>query len=292
MREEGRRGEGALLAVEPSGGLWRRSPRAAAEAFERIVHRGAPPGLGGDSALSRVVLDAKPMSTRKASGLAINALAPVMPTLVGGSADLAGSNQTSIKNGGDVQRGAYGGRNFSFGVREHAMGSVMNGLALHGGFRPFGGTFLVFSDYMRPAIRLAALMRMPVVYVFTHDSVGLGEDGPTHQPIEHLAALRATPNLNVVRPASANETALAWRFAIEQTDHPTAMALSRQGLPAGDPASVPDDAIHRGAYSTARVQLGFDAGRHPDRDGIRGENDIGGGAADLLEAEGITARAW
>ena len=149
------------------------------------------------------------------------------------------------------------------------MGAIVNGLTLHY-LRGYGATFLIFSDYMKAAIRLAALMRMPSIFVYTHDSIGLGEDGPTHQPIEQLATLRATPNLNVVRPAGANETALAWRFAIEQTETPTAMALSRQGLPTWDPAGVPDDAIHRGAYIAARVREGRDARRDPDRDRLRG----------------------
>src|SRR5213078_2640275 len=152
------------------------------------------------------------------------------------------------KRGGDVAAGNWGGRNIHFGVREHGMGAILNGLALHGGVRPVGSTFLIFSDYMRPPIRLAALARLPVIYVFTHDSIGLGEDGPTHQPIEQLAGLRAIPNLNVVRPAGYNETGLAWRFALQQTETPTLLALSRQGVPLWDPAAVPGDAIDRGAY--------------------------------------------
>jgi transketolase len=189
----------------------------------------------------------KPIATRAASGKAIQWAAKVVPQLIGGSADLASSNNTDIDGGGDVVPGEFSGRNLHYGVREHAMGAITNGLGLHG-FRAFGGTFLTFSDYMRGALRLAALMKLPSIWVYTHDSIGLGEDGPTHQPIEHLAALRAMPVMNVVRPADANETALAWRFALRSKDAPTAFALSRQNLPILDPAKVPDDAIERGAY--------------------------------------------
>ncbi len=189
----------------------------------------------------------KPVATRKASERAIQWAAKSVPHLIGGSADLATSNNTDIKDGGDVEKGAYGGRNIRFGVREHGMAAIVNGLGLHG-FRAFGGTFLTFSDYMRGAVRLSALMKLPSIWVYTHDSIGLGEDGPTHQPVEHLAALRAMPRLNVVRPADANEAALAWRFALRRDDGPTAFALSRQNLPIIDPAAMPDDAIERGAY--------------------------------------------
>jgi transketolase len=167
------------------------------------------------------------------------------------------------------------------------MGAIVNGLTLHY-MRAYGATFLIFSDYMKAAIRIAALMRMPSIFVFTHDSIGLGEDGPTHQPIEQLAALRATPNLNVVRPAGANETALAWRFAIEQTETPTAMALSRQGLPTWDPAGVPDEAIHRGAY----ILRESSQGSSPDVILIAtgSEVHVCNGAVDLLEQDGIATR--
>src|SRR5436190_19431436 len=154
--------------------------------------------------------------------------------MVGGSADLAPSTLTLIKDGGDVEAGEYGGRNLHFGIREHGMGATVNGLVLHG-FRAFGSGFLIFSDYMKGAIRLASVMRIPAIFVFTHDSIGLGEDGPTHQPIEQLAMLRAQPNLYVIRPAGANETGLAWKFALEQTETPTVIALSRQGLPVWRP---------------------------------------------------------
>jgi transketolase len=189
----------------------------------------------------------KPIATRKASEATIQWAAARVPQLVGGSADLAPSTNTDIDGAGDVERGSFGGRNLRFGVREHGMGAVVNGLALHG-FRAYGATFMTFSDYMRGAIRLSALMRLPAIWVYTHDSIGLGEDGPTHQPIEQLAALRAVPRLNVVRPADANETALGWRFALRTLDAPTAFALSRQNLPILDPDAIPDDAIERGAY--------------------------------------------
>ena len=188
-----------------------------------------------------------PIATRKASATAIQWAAKAVPHLIGGSADLATSNNTDIDDAEDVEKGAYGGRNLRFGVREHAMGAIVNGLTLHG-FRAYGGTFLTFSDYMRGALRLSALMKLPSIWVYTHDSIGLGEDGPTHQPIEQLAGLRAMPRLNVVRPADANETVLGWLFALRNFEAPTAFALSRQNLPILDPKEIPDDAIERGAY--------------------------------------------
>jgi transketolase len=183
------------------------------------------------------------MATRKASGEVLTAIVPVLPELWGGSADLAESNNTTPKGepsflpedrqSKQFPGGPYG-RVLHFGVREHAMGSILNGIALHGGTRPYGGTFLVFSDYMRPAVRLAAIMQLPVTYVWTHDSIGLGEDGPTHQPVEHLAALRAIPGLDVVRPSDANETAVAWRTILEHTDRPAGLCLTRQDVPTWD----------------------------------------------------------
>jgi transketolase len=175
--------------------------------------------------------NAKPMATRAASGEVINALAPHMPMLIGGSADLGPSNNTDIKEGGSFEAGTYEGRILHFGVREHAMGATMTGISLNGGLIPYGGTFLTFSDYMKPAIRLAALSEVQVIYVFTHDSIGLGEDGPTHQPIEQLAGLRAIPHLFVIRPADAHEVREAWRIAILRRKHPTALALTRQKVP-------------------------------------------------------------
>ena len=173
----------------------------------------------------------KPMATREASGKIINALAVKLPSLMGGSADLAPSTKTIIKDGGDFGADNYGGRNMHFGVREHAMGAIANGMALHGGIIPYTATFLIFYDYMRPPVRLAAMMHQRVIFVYTHDSIGLGEDGPTHQPVEQLAGMRAVPNLNVIRPADAVETAAAWKVAIESKNSPTALVLTRQKLP-------------------------------------------------------------
>ena len=177
------------------------------------------------------------LATRAASGKILNALSEKIPALMGGSADLAPSNNTIIAASHDFQKDAFDGRNIRFGVREHAMGAILSGLALHGGIRPYGGTFLVFADYFRSSIRLAAMMKLPVIYVLTHDSIAVGEDGPTHQPVEHVASLRAIPGLTVFRPADANETAAAWRQAIQNTDGPTALVLSRQKLPILDPDS-------------------------------------------------------
>jgi transketolase len=214
----------------------------------------------------------KPVPTRVASSQVLNAIAPKLPTLIGGSADLNPSTQTALKGQGDFQnpqvagpgtQGAvggvwgYSGRNLHFGVREHAMGTILNGLALHGGIRPYGATFLVFSDYMRPPMRLAAMMKLPVIYVFTHDSVGLGEDGPTHQPVEQLAALRAIPGLTVIRPADANETAVAWRVAIVHRQGPVVLALTRQNVPVIDRTRYASaEGLARGAYVLAEAASG------------------------------------
>ncbi|MGB9498331.1 MAG: transketolase [Dissulfuribacterales bacterium] len=193
-----------------------------------------------------------PIATRSASGAVLNAAAESIPSLIGGSADLAPSNKTIINASTDFQKNNYGGRNIRFGVREHAMAGILNGMSLHKGLRPFGGTFLVFADYMRPSIRLAALMKQPVIYVFTHDSVAVGEDGPTHQPVEHLAALRTIPNLTVIRPCDATETSAAWRQAIKTTDSPVALILSRQKLPVIDRKQYPAaDLLANGAYILA-----------------------------------------
>ncbi|HEX7125018.1 MAG TPA: transketolase C-terminal domain-containing protein, partial [Thermodesulfobacteriota bacterium] len=225
------------------------------------------------------------MATREASGKVLNAVAPRLPELIGGSADLAPSNNTLVKGGGDYGAGRYGGRNLHFGVREHAMGAIANGLALTGGIIPYTGTFLIFSDYMRPPIRLACLMEQRVVYVFTHDSVGLGEDGPTHQPIEQLMALRAVPHLVVIRPADAVETVGAWRAALERRDGPTAIALTRQKLPIQAGTSV--EGTLRGGYVLAEA----DGGR-PDviLIGTGSEVDLAMKARADLAAGGIRAR--
>ena len=189
------------------------------------------------------------LATRAASGKVLNALAPTITELIGGSADLTPSNNTLIKGEGDFSATDRAARNLRFGVREHAMAGILNGMALHGGVLPYAGTFLIFSDYMRPAIRLAAMMRRHVIYVFTHDSIGLGEDGPTHQPVEMLASLRAIPGLVVLRPADANEVSWAWRIAIERRDGPTALALTRQNLPILDRAQLGSaDGVARGGY--------------------------------------------
>ncbi len=220
-------------------------PKQAAELKRIVAHQGLPENW--NEGLPEFSAEDKPIATRVASGKSIQWAAGQVPELVGGSADLASSNNTDIEEGGDVVKGDYGNRNYHFGVREHAMGAIVNGLGLHG-LRAFGGTFLTFSDYMRGAVRLSALMKLPSIWVWTHDSIGLGSDGPTHQPVEHLAALRAIPNLSLVRPADANEAALGWQFALSHDDRPTAFALSRQNLPILDPAKVPADAIERGAY--------------------------------------------
>jgi transketolase len=188
-----------------------------------------------------------PMATRAASGKVLNAVAPKLPTLIGGSADLAPSNKTYLTESHDFQKDAYDGRNIRFGVREHAMGGIMSGMFLHHGLRPFGGTFLVFSDYLRPALRVAAIMKIPVIYIFTHDSIAVGEDGPTHQPVEHLACLRAIPGLTVIRPADATETAQAWRQALKTTTGPVVLILSRQKLPVLTFGAI-KNGLEKGAY--------------------------------------------
>ncbi|MGE6718350.1 transketolase [Peribacillus frigoritolerans] len=193
--------------------------------------------------------EGKTLASRASSGEVLNAIAKKVPSFIGGSADLAGSNNTAIKGETDLLPGNYSGRNIWFGVREFAMGAALNGMALHGGLKVYGGTFFVFSDYLRPAIRMAALMGLPVNYVFTHDSIAVGEDGPTHEPIEQLASLRAMPNLGVIRPADGNETAAAWKVAMESTNKPTALVLTRQGLPTiKDTSETAYEGVSKGAY--------------------------------------------
>ncbi len=226
-------------------------------------------------------------ATRAASGKVLNAIAPRLPELIGGSADLTGSNLTEIKGSRSVAAGGLGERNFHFGVREHAMGAVLNGLAYHGGLLGFGGTFLIFSDYMRPSIRLAALAHLKVIYVFTHDSIGLGEDGPTHEPVEHLAALRAIPNLAVIRPSDATETVEAWRAAIRHEGGPIALALTRQKLSVVDRSRfAAAEGLHRGAYVLA------DAAGGPEVILLAtgSEIEIALAAHEQLTREGIAAR--
>ena len=250
-------------------------PAPAAE-LQRVLAGKLPSGWSG--ALPTFEAGEK-MATRAASGAVLNAIAEAVPELVGGSADLAPSTDTYLRGYGDIACEEFAGRNFHFGVREHAMGAVLNGIALHGGFRVYGGTFLVFSDYMRPPIRMAALMKLPVVFVYTHDSIGMGEDGPTHQPIEHLVGLRAIPNLVVLRPADANETAAAWRVALQRTDGPTVLVFSRQGLP----VLRPGGALERGAYV---VEDGTDIVLI----GTGSEVSLCLAARELLSKEGVAAR--
>jgi transketolase len=225
------------------------------------------------------------VATRKASHDVIQWVAANVPEFIGGSADLAPSTLTTIDGGGSVERSNYSGRNMHYGIREHGMGAIVNGMVLHG-LRPFGSTFLIFSDYMKGAMRLSALMGIPSIWVFTHDSIGLGEDGPTHQPIEQLAHLRATPNLCVVRPAGANETARAWQFAVNRQDGPTVLALSRQGLPIWDPKAVPADAITRGGYVLRNKSGKADV----IVIGTGSEVHVSNSAIDLLEEQGVHAR--
>ncbi|MFH0788340.1 MAG: transketolase C-terminal domain-containing protein, partial [Pseudomonadota bacterium] len=210
---------------------------------------------GWDQEIPIFPADPKGTATRVASGTVLNALASRLPNLIGGSADLAPSNKTMLKGSTNFAADHYDQRNFHFGVREHGMGSILNGMALHGGVIPYGGTFLIFSDYMRPPIRLAAMMGLKVIYVFTHDSIGLGEDGPTHQPVEQLAGLRLIPNLTVIRPADANETAEAWRMALKIEGGPVALILTRQNLPTLDrDLMAPADNLAYGAYVLNRLE--------------------------------------
>jgi len=259
-RELAERGRAAREAWQPGFDRWAQDNPERKALLDRMVTRSLPAGWADALPTFPAEKDGKPnsLATRAASGKVLGALAGVLPELWGGSADLAESNNTTMEGEpsfipADRQTkewsgGPYG-RTLHFGIREHAMGAIMNGITLHGGTRVYGGTFLVFSDYMRPPVRLAALMKLPTIYVWTHDSIGLGEDGPTHQPIEQLAALRAIPGLDVVRPADANETAVVWRQVLEHTDRPAGLALSRQGLPVLDADRVAD--AGKGGYVLA-----------------------------------------
>jgi transketolase len=259
-------------------------PERAAE-LELVMERKLPDGW--DAEPPRFDPADGKVATRKASNQVIQWAAERVPQLVSGSADLEPSTLTLIDAGGSVTRDDYSGRNVHYGVREHAMGAIVNGLNLHG-LRAFGSTFFNFLDYQKPAVRLAALMHLPSIAVYTHDSIGLGEDGPTHQPIEQLATLRAQPNTYVIRPADANETALAWRFAIREEDSFVALVFSRQGLPIQDPDAIPDDAIERGAYVLREASKG------PEPDLIListgSEVSICVEAAERLEADGVATR--
>ncbi|WP_397351997.1 transketolase [Nonomuraea gerenzanensis] len=290
-RAVAQRGRADHAEWEKSYAEWRLANAERAAELDRISRRELPAGWA--SALPSFEQGAS-IATRKASGEVLNALAPVLPELWGGSADLAESNLTTMKGEPsfipeefqtkDFPGNRYG-RTLHFGIREHAMGAILNGIALHGGTRPYGGTFLVFSDYMRPAVRLAALMKLPVTYVWTHDSIGLGEDGPTHQPIEHLWALRAIPGLDVVRPADANETAYAWKTVLEHTDRPAALALTRQNLPVVEGTSA--EGVARGGYVLREASDG-----QPKVILIAtgSEVEIALNGRELLEAQGIPTR--
>ncbi|WP_219471632.1 transketolase [Nonomuraea rhizosphaerae] len=283
------RGREAHAEWEKGYAAWREADAGRAAELDRVSRRELPAGW----AQALPSFD-KAMATRKASGEVLSALAPVLPELWGGSADLAESNLTTMKGEPsfipeeyqtkDFPGNRYG-RTLHFGIREHGMGAILNGIALHGGTRPYGGTFLVFSDYMRPSVRLAALMKLPVTYVWTHDSIGLGEDGPTHQPIEHLWALRAIPGLDVVRPGDPNETAYAWKTILEHTDRPAALALTRQNVPVFEGTSA--EGVARGGYV---LQDASDGQPHVIIIATGSEVELAVNGRELLEAQGIPTR--
>jgi len=295
-REVVNRGRDARAEWQQAFDSWVAGNPDGAALLERMIRRELPAGWDSKVPSFPTEKDGKPnsVSTRAASGKVLSALADVLPELWGGSADLAESNNTTMEGQpsfvpSEFQTkswpgGPYG-RTLHFGIREHTMGSVMNGITLHGGTRVYGGTFLVFSDYMRPPVRLAALMKLPTIYVWTHDSIGLGGDGPTHQPIEHLAALRAIPGLDVVRPADANETAVCWRATLEHTDRPVGMALSRQNLPVLEAGKVLDAA--KGGYILEEASAGL-----PQLIIIATGSEVSLAltARERLEAEGWTTR--
>ncbi len=299
-RDLAARGAAARKTWQEGFDAWTSARPEAADLLTRLTARTLPEGWDAD--LPTYDADPKGVATRKASGEALTALAPRLPELWGGSADLAESNNTTPKGepsflpeGGSTREFSGGpyGRVLHFGIREHAMGAIMNGVALHGGTRVYGGTFLVFSDYMRPAVRLAALMGLPVTHVWTHDSIGLGEDGPTHQPVEQIAALRAIPGLDVVRPADGNETSAAWRAVLNSTDGPAALCLTRQNVPTfprgtdGYPSlEATSEGVARGGY----VLLDTDGTPDVILIGTGSEVQLAVAARDLLAADGIAAR--
>ncbi len=295
------RGRQAEAEWQEGFDAWSKRFRQRRELFDRMRSRTLP--AGWEESLPSFPADEKGVATRKASGEVLSAISPVLPELWGGSADLAGSNNTTPKGEPSFLPEEHSSKEFSgniygrvlhFGIREHGMGAVMNGIAVHGGTRVYGGTFLTFSDYMRPSVRLAALMELPVTYVWTHDSIGLGEDGPTHQPVEHLAALRAIPRLDVVRPADANETVAAWQTVLEHTDRPAGLILSRQNLPTF-PRGADDsgqrwgetDGVAKGAYVLLDAENGT-----PDviLIGTGSEVQLAVKARELLAEKGIDAR--
>ncbi|HEU5487153.1 MAG TPA: transketolase [Microlunatus sp.] len=295
------RGAEAVAEWQQSIDTWAAANPEAKALYDRMVDDELTPGW--EEAIPSWDPDPKGVATRAASGKILGALADKLPELWGGSADLAESNNTTMENEpsflptdrqSKMFPGNPYGRTLHFGIREHAMGSIMNGIKVHGGTRPYGGTFLQFSDYMRPAVRLAALMRLPVIYVWTHDSIGLGEDGPTHQPIEHLAALRAIPGLDVVRPADANETAAAWAAILNNKDRPAGLCLSRQALPIvprGAEGYADTSNVAKGAYVLKDAETAG-AGGEPDviLIGTGSEVQYAVAAQEQLAAEGIAAR--
>ena len=295
-RQVAERGKALHAEWEQGFAAWAAANPEHKALFDRLAVRGLPAGWA-EAIPSFPADEKKGVATRRASGNVLSALAPVLPELWGGSADLAESNLTTmegepsfvpVEHQTKMWPGNPYGRTLHFGIREHGMGSILNGIALHGGTRPYGGTFLVFSDYMRPAVRLAALMEQPVTYVWTHDSIGLGEDGPTHQPVEHLWSLRNIMGLDVVRPADANETAAAWRTIIARTDRPAGLCLTRQNVPVFDREKyAPAEGTARGAYVLADSDSG-----QPDviLIGTGSEVQIAVHARELLAAEGISAR--
>ena len=289
------RGAEKRAAWQEKFDAWAEANPANKRLFDRLVARELPEGLA--EAMPVWEADESGLATRKASEAALQVLGEMMPELWGGSADLAGSNNTVIKNNPsfgpqeistDTWSAEPYGRNLHFGIREHAMGSILNGIALHGPTRPYGGTFLIFSDYMRPAVRLGSLMESDVYYVWTHDSIGLGEDGPTHQPVETLAALRGIPGLSIIRPADANETAQAWAAALEYKESPKGLALTRQNVPVLEGTKEKAaEGVRRGAYVLVEGSK-----ETPDviLMGTGSEVQLAVEAAATLEGEGVAAR--
>jgi transketolase len=296
-REVAERGKLARARWDEQFDLWSGANRVGRELLDRLRARRLPDGWA--KTLPEFPADATGIATRSASGKVLGALAPVLPELWGGSADLAGSNDTTMpgepsfipeQHQTDMFPGNRYGRTLHWGIREHAMGATMNGIVLHGLTRPYGGTFLVFSDYMRGAVRLAAEMKQPVTYVWTHDSIGLGEDGPTHQPVEHLWALRAIPGLDVVRPGDANETVVAWRTILEHTDRPAGLCLTRQKVPVFDRSDgglASAEGTARGGYVLAEAQS---ATPEVILIATGSEVQLALAARDLLQSDGIGAR--
>jgi transketolase len=280
--------KGARLESEWNGMLSRFAAAAPERYAEWLVYAGGGLKPDWEASIPKFAAEPKGLATREASGKVLAAVFPNTPGLLGGSADLAPSTNTYIKGFGDFSAENYGARNFHFGVREHGMGAILNGMALDRMLRPYGATFLVFSDYMRPSVRLAALMKVPVIYVWTHDTIGLGEDGPTHQPVEHFAALRAIPGLVFIRPSDATETAEAWRAALRHTTGPVALALTRQKLPVIDRTRyAPAEGLHRGGYILSEA----DGGKPEVVIVATGsEVNVALGAQNLLQKDGTPTR--